>query len=139
VAMIGSPGWGTVIGVVVLVNLNLEASRGRSVVLTPLFKGSATLQLIAMDTKLIDVLVNEIELRFETWSGQYRGSRYLAHRRLRMGITRMNRNCSGGNLNTHFFSSPGAVWAIFPATAAAVSSEVSWTPCGGVIADGAIW
>jgi hypothetical protein len=67
--MIGSPGWGTVIGVVVLVNLNLEASRGRSVVLTPLFKGSATLQLIATDTKLIDILMNEIELRFETWSG----------------------------------------------------------------------
>lgn len=36
VAIMGSPGWGTVMGVVVLVNLSLEASRGANSVLMPL-------------------------------------------------------------------------------------------------------
>lgn len=36
------------------------------------------------------------------------------------------------------FDSAGAVSAIFWATAAAVSSEVCCTPCGGVMAAGAI-
>jgi hypothetical protein len=48
-----------------------------------------------------------------------------------------NRNLKKG---THLdcLSRPGAVWASFRSTAAAVSSEVCWTAWGGVIAEGAI-
>lgn len=67
--MIGSPGSGTVIGVLVLVKINFEASRDCRVEVT-----------------------------------------FTAE----------------------------AVWASFFSTAAAVSSEASWTTCGGVTADGAM-